>query len=557
MLGWVLLLLPSPAGIAAEEARHPLEPPDLASPRGTMGTFLDAMNRAWEHYAAGDPRTADDIGTAIQCLDMTGVAPSVLRAQGLKAVIGLKEILDRIELPPMSDIPGPVEISAKGLDQWVIPHTEIRLVRSAEGSREGKFLFPPDLLERLGEFYLKVKHLPYQPGKTGAHAEELRFGTRSTLLGHLVAGLPLWAKAEVSNLQVWQWASLALLVTVGIVLFVLAAVLGRRWSLGPAGLRRSVGPFAAPLGLLFASVSVRLMLGQIFVLALRPTIALTLTLTVIAFFALTWLLVLILSRVGGLVALGLFREARPLTQQLVRVIFRIATLLIVLGIAIIAAQRLGFPVTALVAGLGVGGLAIALAAQGTLENLIGGVILYADQPVRIGDFCRFGNDMGTIEAIGLRSVKIRTLGRTIVNIPNAQFARMQLETFSARDRILLSATIRLRYETTRQQLADALTRLEEMLRAHPRIAPESPRVRFVGLGEYALEIELWAYALTTSWPDFLGVRQEILLRTMQVIEDAGARLAVPTAVRHVVREADDELAPARTPRGRADTSRAT
>jgi MscS family membrane protein len=217
------------------------------------------------------------------------------------------------------------------------------------------------------------------------------------------------------------------------------------------------------------------------------------------------------------------------------------------GIVTFAAQRLGLPVTAVVAGLGVGGLALALAAQGTLENLIGGVILYADQPVRIGDFCRFGTDMGTVETIGLRSVKIRTLGRTIVNVPNAQFARMQLETFSARDRILLSATIRLPYETTRQQLADALARLEEMLRTHPRIAQDGLHVRFVGLGEYALEIELWAYALTTDWADFLGLRQEILLRTMQVIENAGMRLAVPTAVHHVVREADGSPQPAQTP----------
>ena len=91
--------------------------------------------------------------------------------------------------------------------------------------------------------------------------------------------------------------------------------------------------------------------------------------------------------------------------------------------------------TAVVAGIGVGGIAVALAAQKTLENLIGGITIVSDQPIRVGDFCRVGEYQGTVQAVGLRSTRIRTLGRTVVSIPNGQLAVMNIENFSLRDKI--------------------------------------------------------------------------------------------------------------------------
>ncbi|HET6278628.1 MAG TPA: mechanosensitive ion channel family protein [Candidatus Polarisedimenticolia bacterium] len=537
LLVGVLLLVLCPASLRGADVRHPLEPPDLGSPRDTLRAFLDSMNQAWTLFAADDPSFREQLRIAFLCLDTTDVAPSIREAYSARAAISLKEVLDRLELPPIPDIPGPEE-GIETLSRWVIPHTEIQLTRVPDGARAGEFIFSADTVERAGEFYLKIKHLPYQPGKTGAHAEELRFGARSSLLGRAVAALPSWAKAEVSNMQVWQWVGLLLAAALGLILFILAVSLGRRFSSRPAGARRSLGPFVTPVGLLLTTAILWQVLHQMFRISFGPAIAIGLALKVASFAVLAWLAVLVLGRLGALVARTAFGGTRPLTQQLVRVLFRVATILLVVGVAATMAQSLGFPITALVAGLGVGGLAVALAAQGTLENLIGGVILYADQPVRIGDFCRFGTEMGTVEEIGLRSVKIRTLGRTIVNVPNAQFARMQIERLSARDSILLRTTILLRYDTTRQQLEAVLERLEAMLRAHPRIAREPLRVRFVGFGQYAMEIELYALALTTDWADFLGLRQELLIRSMEIIEEAGTRLAVPTEIHYVAREGE-------------------
>ena len=197
-----------------------------------------------------------------------------------------------------------------------------------------------------------------------------------------------------------------------------------------------------------------------------------------------------------------------------------------------AMQRLGVPVAGLVAGLGVGGLAIALAAQSTLENFIGGIILYADQPVRVGDICKFGDRRGTVEDVGLRSVKVRTIDNTVVTVPNATFAKMQLENLSERDRILLREILGLRYETTRDQLRTVLSNVESMLRSHGSIDDDRLRVRFDGFDDAALKIEIYAYAMAETWPEFLEIREDVLFKVMEIIENAGTRLALPTEVHY-------------------------
>jgi small-conductance mechanosensitive channel len=230
-----------------------------------------------------------------------------------------------------------------------------------------------------------------------------------------------------------------------------------------------------------------------------------------------------------------------LKKQLVRVIFRIATIVVVTGIAITAAQRLGVPVAGLIAGVGVGGLAIALAAQSTLENFIGGIILYADQPVRVGDICKFGSRRGTVEDVGLRSTKIRTIDKTLVTVPNADFAKMELENLSERDRVLLREQIRLRYETTLDQLRSVMASLERMLQEHGEIDDDSLRVRLDGFGEDGFEIELYCYAITHAWPEFTRIREDVLLKTLAIVETSGTKLALPTEVHYQAGE--DPVAP--------------
>jgi len=195
----------------------------------------------------------------------------------------------------------------------------------------------------------------------------------------------------------------------------------------------------------------------------------------------------------------------------------------------LGANRLGIPVYGIVAGPGVGGLAIALAAQPTIENLIGGLNLFADKPIRVADFCKYGDAVGTVEAIGIRSTRIRGIDRTLTTIPNAALAKMPIVNLTRRDQMLIQAVIGLRYDTTPEQLRYILVRLREMLLGHPRVHPEPARARFIGFGASSLDIEVFAYVMTSDWNVFLGIREDILLRAMDVIEQGGSAIATPHA----------------------------
>jgi MscS family membrane protein len=223
---------------------------------------------------------------------------------------------------------------------------------------------------------------------------------------------------------------------------------------------------------------------------------------------------------------------------------RAAQVFLVLLAIIAVLQNLGVNVTGILAGLGVGGLAVALAAQKTVENLFGGLTLAADQPVRVGDFCRFSGRVGTIEEIGLRSTRVRTLDRTLVTVPNAEFAALSLENFTQRDRIWFHALLGLRYETSPDQLRHVLAGLRNVLRTDSRVDPVPARVRFVGFGAHSLDLELFAYVRTRDYDEFLGIREELLLAIMDCVAASGTGFAFPSQTLYTTE--DPGLDPERT-----------
>ena len=210
---------------------------------------------------------------------------------------------------------------------------------------------------------------------------------------------------------------------------------------------------------------------------------------------------------------------------------------VILLIAFVAIlDSFGFSVTALIAGLGVGGIAVALAAQKTIENLFGGISLYGDRPVGVGDFCRFGDKIGTVEEIGIRSTRVRTLDRTVITIPNAEFSNLPLENYAKRDRMRLFAMIGVRYETTPEQLRYILVEIRKLLYAHQRVTPDPARIRFVSFGAYSLDLEIFAYVDTSDWNEFLGIREDIYLRIMDIIEASGTGFAFPSQTLYLGRD---------------------
>src|SRR6266852_2342864 len=210
----------------------------------------------------------------------------------------------------------------------------------------------------------------------------------------------------------------------------------------------------------------------------------------------------------------------PLGRQVLKLSLFLAAILGVLSVW-------GYNTTAILAGLGVGGIAIALAAQKTIEDLFGGVSLIGDRPVLVGDVCRFGDRTGTVMHIGLRSTRIRTPDRTVISVPNGQFSSMALENISGRDKIWFHPTLNLRRDTTSDQLLRVLSSFREILTGHPRVETGKMPVRFIGVGPYSLDVEVIAYVTTSDYDEFVALQQELLLKMLQAVEHAGTALAVP------------------------------
>lgn len=345
--------------------------------------------------------------------------------------------------------------------------------------------------------------------------------------------LPSWllAPAPVDS-RLWQWLALLLLAGPGYLLaLLLAAVLLR--ALRPLVRRAAtevddtlLASIASPARLLIAVAVVRAEMPWIAPSVLLRTFLARLLIT-ITYLALAWLAMRIIDVVAAKAAATMTGRQRasassilPLLRRTVKVAAVILAILATLG-------SWGYNTTALLAGLGVGGLAIALAAQKTIENLFGGVALTTDRPVLIGDFCRYGDRFGIVEDIGLRSTRIRTLDRTLVTVPNAQFASLELENFGRRDKIWFHPAIRLRLDTTTDQVRRLVTGFRDILLSHPKIGPTGARVRFIGITPSSLDIEVFAYVATTDFDEYLVVQENLLLAFMEAVEAAGARLAAP------------------------------
>jgi MscS family membrane protein len=210
-------------------------------------------------------------------------------------------------------------------------------------------------------------------------------------------------------------------------------------------------------------------------------------------------------------------------------------------IAVVTALALfGVNVKAAVAGLGIGGLAIALAAQKTFENILGGISLLMDKAVQVGDFCAIGGKSGTVEDIGLRSLKLRTLDQNLLVVPNGALSQMQFENLKARPKLLIDQTFSLRIETPVPQLRSVLDRVQNLFTQHPSIEGESSTIRINRFAGAAFEVQAFAYVKTGDWKEFTAIRQDVILQIAEIVASAGARFAAPIQLTYLSSEAGAE-----------------
>lgn len=202
-------------------------------------------------------------------------------------------------------------------------------------------------------------------------------------------------------------------------------------------------------------------------------------------------------------------------------------------VVILALPAFGVNVTATLAGLGIGGLVLAFAAQKSLENVFAGVAMLADKPLTVGDTCRIGGQLGEVEDITLWATRLRTNERTVVSIPNGAVMAGQIENLTRRDKFWFHPTVGLDYGTTPAQMRQVLEAIRGLMVADPRVETDGSRARFARLGASSLDIDVYAYVRSESYADFLGVQEELLLRILGIVEQAGTSVAFPTQTVHV------------------------
>ncbi len=337
--------------------------------------------------------------------------------------------------------------------------------------------------------------------------------------------------APFLGLELWQWIYLFLLTSAATAISFPVLRLGswlirrRDFSLGEVVARFINGPLHLILVLLIVRSNID---------AIHPSLearslfeARTLT-TIVA----AWAIIRLAGLLRDYWSSRLRQHDREHATALLRYTIATFNIVVVIIAALVWLDNIGFSVTTIVAGLGVGGIVIALATKKSIEQFIGAVTLYLSAPVRVGDFCRFGDKIGTVEEIGLRATRVRTLEQTLVSIPNDDFAGMQLENFAGRQRFRFAPRVRLRVDTSADQIRFIVLELQRLLHAHPKVANAPLRVRFVGFGADSLDIDVHSYIETTEFDEYLAVAEDLNLRIMDIMHTAGTEIAIPTRIEY-------------------------
>jgi MscS family membrane protein len=391
------------------------------------------------------------------------------------------------------------------------------LVRITDPNYGKIWLFSSDTLSKVPELYDNVE----------AHQVESRLP--QSLVRNVFLGMPLW-----------QWLALLIDIPVAIIIgwaiVLLLAIPRRLWlKFRKRPNLHSYSRVSTPLLVSFSALAHRL-IAHYFGLPLLTRLYYGRIISVLISIGFFWFLLRITSLTmqrlriraisGGRIGTG---TLMVLGERLLTALVVVLALLAILGI-------LGFNLTTLLAGLGIGGIAIAFAAQKTLENLFGGVSVLADEVIRVGDYCRFGDRTGTVEDISLRSTRVRTDARTELSIPNGSLATMNIENFTRRDKIQFNPVLSIRVETTADQLRYLLAEIRRLLFEHPKVESNTASIRFTNFDNSALRLEIAAYALTRDSNEFNAIREDVLLRIMDIVEKSGTSFAFPSQTLYFSRD---------------------
>lgn len=559
------------ANIAKTAEFNPLRPVDMSSPRATLEGFIASMDGAYTGsnaiiigYAASDrlylsPDERQHLAaaragalTAVQSLDTSKISPVLRDIVAVERAIQLKEILDRIGLPPFEAIPDRDAVSRDAVKRWRVPETEIDIVLIAEGLRSGDFLVSAETVERLPQFFELVKHLPYRPGPAKQLSDTYRAmtGSETATIYDIISNSPIgldrviptrwmvrqpdWAKSRVAGVAVWQWLGFVFGLLLAAIFIFGAYRLARRLA-RRRGDEAGLGwcSLLTPLAIIAVAGAFIPLLSLILRIGGTPRAMIAFTQTTIVFLSAAWVCVIGGGLLGETIATSEHLTRRSLDGQLLRLGVRFVGIVLAVGLLTEAANELGFPSYSVLAGLGVGGLAIALAARDSLANLLGSVLIMFEKPFRVGHMIRVSGSEGTVEDVGFRSTRIRTTDNSLISIPNNAVVNATVENLSLRAMRRQRFLLQLTYDTPREKMEALAAGVKRVIDTHPITNKDNYQVWFNEFGENSLNILVIFYLIVSNITDELCARENILFQIMNLAKEMSVEFAFPTRTLHV------------------------
>ncbi len=352
--------------------------------------------------------------------------------------------------------------------------------------------------------------------------------------------IPKWGQSKVLGLAMWQYLGLLIMLIAGLLLYVVVSKIlnpiikrlsnSKRFpSMIEKDLVRKIARFVSLLILLRFF---RFMLPPLQL----PIESSHFAIVVIKLLTILFIVMLIMNILSVFITYGeqyTLKTESKLDEQLVPIIKRTLQAIIV-GIGIIQGLRvLQVDVTALIAGISIGGLALALAAQDMLKNLFGSLTIFLDRPFQIGDWINFSGVDGTVEEVGFRSTRVRTFENSLVYVPNGKLADMVINNYGLRNYRRFKTTISLTYDTPPLLVEKFVEGLRELVKNHPKTRKDAFEVHFNAMGAHSLDILFYAFFEAPTWTEELEGKQDILLSILKLGETLGVRFAFPTTTMHV------------------------
>ncbi|GAB4241583.1 MAG: hypothetical protein OHK005_04740 [Candidatus Methylacidiphilales bacterium] len=533
---WVAMGSAPCQAVVADEGRFILDLVQVDNPRDTMESFYQAMEDYKRGVELDDPNLRRRLEDAVRTLNLDHLPVMTRQQEGKELAILLKEVLDRTLVLNFAAIPDDPETR-----YWRSRGGVVATRKVTAGEREGEHLISQETVRNVGDLFERVRHLPYLRGTGGGAAYRMPW---------IDQYLPEWAHSELGGVAYWQWMGLFLAILAGLTLKTLVRGLGKiliklakrtatKWD---AILVEAV---AGPVALLTASL-----LWWMAVISLRFTgvvrDVLVYGVKLLICGALIWTFYAAAGVFQQFLREFAKRSDNNLDEQIVKLISRSLKVFIVVVGVLLAAQNMGIQVFSVLAGLGIGGLAVALAAKDSLSNFFGSIMIMFDRPFKVGHWIVVKGQEGIVEDIGFRSTKIRTFYNSLVSIPNAEVATSPVDNLGMRRLRRVKTVIGVTYDTPPEKLETFLEAIKNVIKANPHAVSFNCHVVFNDFGPSSLNILLYFFLQVPDWATELEQRQNVLLEIVRAAKELGVEFAFPTQTVYV------ESFPGQNPKKQSD-----